>query len=295
VLRSRLAVLAAVAAVGGVLAAVPASHAGAAGGPCSTPPLPARERSSGETAVRHYLRWRTAEFAPDLMGYRKGPRLGPPSKRERSEIVHERGQRELFHENTSTLLIRRLLRDRSKAVRDNADLLDYRMTPIEVRAHWFEERFGAATERATTYAGRCLADTYGGVYRSKPREGVTLTFVFTDDPSSHLAALRQRFRYGSRIRVAQGRWTLTQLQAVSDRIFHDDEAALERLGVDVNGGWIDEEHNEADVGVSHPTAAKQQILTDRYGPMVKLVQMYPPVLLRRSARAVPSPPWPPSS
>jgi hypothetical protein len=85
----------------------------AAAAPCPVEPLPEEVLRSGDDAVERYRELRRRQFTPDLMGYRDGPALGPPSPKERRAIRRALRFRRIFGLNTKRLLIRRLLRDHS--------------------------------------------------------------------------------------------------------------------------------------------------------------------------------------
>src|SRR4051812_48085256 len=109
-----LALLATGAATTGTAAAtVAGSRPPAAPAGCSVGPLSGTVLKNGAASVRAFRRIQARERGPGLMGFRRGPRLGRPSKAERIRIEEALQIRRDFGLNPSTLLIRRLARDDS--------------------------------------------------------------------------------------------------------------------------------------------------------------------------------------
>jgi hypothetical protein len=103
--------------------------AGSAKSACTVAPLSQTVLRHGVASVRHFRELLARERGADLMGFRRGPRLKPPSAHERSQIEDARSLRRQFGLNPSTLLIRRLIRNHSR--RSQVD--DDRPWPAEFR------------------------------------------------------------------------------------------------------------------------------------------------------------------
>ncbi|MEA2397699.1 MAG: hypothetical protein QOK25_1255 [Thermoleophilaceae bacterium] len=237
---------------------------------CVVPRLSAAVRHGGDLAVARYHRQRRREFAHDLMGYRDGPPLRPPSHGERKRIRDIRSTREQFGLNASTLLIRRLMRDR--AHRDRGfGLLGIALTPLEIQTVRFEDRVQDSIAPLDAYAAHCAADEFGGAYFFNRRAGGYVGAIFTAHLGHHVKALRARLRYGALLRVRRGRYTLRQLNAVQRRVNRDwDSGELARQGLDVQSTGRDDQANRVEVGLSNPSPHAAQVLLQRYGYAVRM-------------------------
>ena len=235
---------------------------------CLVRALPLAARVSGDRAARRYIAERRREFAPGLMGFRRGPRLPPPSPAERRQIFLQRGERLLFALNPSRLLIRRLLRDHSPVVRKGLDLVGARLTPLELRTENFEQgAFQKAIYMVEAYGSRCARQDYGGIFTSeRPRQPMLLTVNVTRAVAYYLARYRARFRYGILLRVRRVRFSLATLNQVYARISSDSSHG--RLHLNINRVALNVQANRIDVGLGHPSRRAARLLRRRYGPAV---------------------------
>jgi hypothetical protein len=204
------------------------------------------------------------------MGFRRGPRLPPPSPAERRQISIQRAERLLFALNPSRLLIRRLLRDHSPVVRKGLDLVGARLTPLELRTENFEQGpFQQALSRVDAYGSRCARQDHGGIFTSeRPRQPMLLTVNVTRAVSYYLAHYRSNFRYGILLRVQRVRFSLATLGRVQARITSDWNRGRVHLGI--NRIALNVQANRIDVGLGHPSHRAARILRRRYGPAVHM-------------------------
>jgi DNA-binding transcriptional ArsR family regulator len=253
-----------------LLAVVPVSGSAAAMAHCRVPKLSEAKRAAGAREAHRYMRQRRREFRHDLMGYRRGPKLPPPSRRERRRITDERGARLMFALNPSRLLIRRLLRDHSRAVENSYDELGIALTPLEIRTVRFEYRFQDATGLIDTYAERCARKDDGGAYFSYRRgRGQLFVVNVTRRVDHYLDAYQLRFRYGPLLRVRRVQFSLRALSHAQAKLNRDwDNGRLARDHIDVVSTGIDEERNAVVVDLSNPSRRTARILRRRYGQAV---------------------------
>lgn len=229
------------------------------------------ERHAAHTELRRELRRRRRERATDLMGYRAGPALGRPSRRERRRIESVRHDRLFFAGlNPSRLLIRRLLRDRHVLRHTEPGFPP--MTPIERRDFDFQQtRELSAQGRIWRYGRRCAPGRYGGEYPTvRWPEGIRIHVRFTANRAVEAAHLRARYPYAPLLVFERARFTLRELNAVERRIERDSDA-LVRQGFRISLLAVDERHNAVEVGIDRPTAAQRAELRRRYGPSVRVV------------------------
>lgn len=206
------------------------------------------------------------------MGYRHGPRLPRPSRKERREIADERASRLQFALNPNRLLIRRLLRDRSPTVRNSYDLYGFALAPLELRTVNFEERFQDSTARVDKYAARCGRRHYGGAYFSyRPARPQLFVVNVTTRVDHYLDAYQARFRYGRLLRVRRVRFSEITLERVQNKVDADwDSGWLKRRKLDVTSTGLDDEQNAVIVTLSNPSRRAARILRRRYGPAVRM-------------------------
>jgi hypothetical protein len=239
---------------------------------CRVPTLPAGTRAAGAQAARRYVEERHREFGPGLMGYRRGPKLPPATPRERREIADQRAARLQFGLNPSSRLIRRLLRDKSEAVRNSYSLIDIALTPLEVRTVKFELHLEGVTALVDRYSAHCARGDDGGTYFARRRgRGELLVVNVTRNAGHYREAYRARFRYGSLLRVRRVRFSVIALKRVQQKVDRDwSRGDLARLGVDVVSTGIDDQRNAVGVDLSNPSARAAAILRNRYGPAIRM-------------------------
>ena len=231
---------------------------------CSVAPLDASELAAGAAAVRRYRAGRERQFAPDLMGYRDGPALGPPSRRERRRIRASIGFRRLFALNTNRLLIRRLLRDHRRANYD----FGVPLAPLEIRSMRFRDKVGSGMGRVEEYLERCARGVSGGVYLAdRVPEGAAVIVNLTGERDRHEQALRMRYRYADLLESRLVRYTLQYLEDLQEQI-SDDWDELERRGVDLTSLSTSTENNRVEVTLRNPSRRAAAILAERYGEAV---------------------------
>jgi hypothetical protein len=239
---------------------------------CHVPTFSAKTHAAGDRAARRYARERRREFRHDLMGYRQGPKLPRLTRKERREIADERASRLQFALNPNRLLIRRLLRDRSRTVRNSVDLIGFALAPLEVRTVDFEDRFQDSTARVDEYTARCGRRHYGGAYfvyrRARPQ---LLVVNVTAHVDRYLDALEAHFRYQKLLRVRRVRFSEIALQRVQNRVDADwDRGWLARRKLDISSTGLDDEQNAVIVSLSNPSRRAARILRRRYGPAVRM-------------------------
>jgi hypothetical protein len=246
------------------LALVPAGAASAAA-PCPVKRLPAEVLREGDAAVERYRERRALQFTPDLMGYRDGPALGPPSRRERRRIRRAIEFRRDFRLNTSRLLVRRLLRDRTPAVRRTVGDWGLPLTPLEVRELGFRRMVQDTNGPVQSYAGRCARRVSGGTYLDQDApNGIEVVLSVVSGKERHLEALRPRYRLRGLLRVRRVRFTERHLRSVSDEIAEDfgEIDSLYSTSLSIR-------HNRVLVGLRNPGPGDQRLLRRRYGPALR--------------------------
>ncbi len=223
---------------------------------------------AGDAAVRHYRRDRRRQFAPDLMGYREGPPLPPPSEWEQTEIEESVRFRKTFALNTSRLLIRRLLRDRSKEVEDSITRFSVPLAPPEARGMSFRDELRSSRKPLLAYMSQCAKDEDGGLYLADlVPKGVVLVVNVTGRPRHHLRELRARFAHRGVMRVRKVTYSERYLRALSNRLVKDSDA-LEGRGLDISEVAVDVELNRVAVGLKNPSPMARRVLVQRYGRAV---------------------------
>ena len=231
--------------------------------PCPGPELSPGELTRGAAEVRVYRTERARMFAPDLMGYRGGPRLGRPSRSERREIADALEVRRGLGLNTDRLLIRRLLRDSHAPVVDP----DTPVTRLERRVLGRQDAFDDAIGGIQNFVENCVPGQAGLYEDRTPHDGFFLVALVTRDPEGTLTALRARYRYGDLLRVRVVRYSADQLKAVTDAIDRDDRFLRSR-GIDIRSLGTDIERNRVEVGLRRPSARARALLRRRYGDVV---------------------------
>lgn len=250
-----------------LLALAPAAAVAA---PCPIATLPDDTLASGDEAVERYRELRRLQFDPDLMGYRDGPALGPPTMQERRAIRPALRFRRDFGLNRSRLLVRRLLRDRSPAVRRSAGEWGTPLTALERRDLAFRTRVQNATYPVRRYVDRCAREVNGGTHldQSAP-QGIRVVVSVVADRQRHLEALRARYRLRGLLRVRSVRFTERQLRSLMDRITADlDE--LDRTGVEVRSVSLYIARNRVEVTLDDPSSRARRLLRRRYGPALRV-------------------------
>lgn len=235
---------------------------------CSVKPLPRAELREGEAATRRFRSLQTRERAPDLMGFRYGPRLPPPSPRERRLIREWSQERRFFGLNPSHLLVRRLMRDHSPRSRTSF-VLDLKVTRIEERDLRFRTRIEDALGKVDRYGRRCAADTWADVYldyRPWPAR-YRVVALFKGPLAAHRRALARRYRFHQLMHLRSVRYSLRELFAVQRDIDRDWDEWKAR-GFEINNTGIDPERNVVVVGMEHPTKAARAAFRERYGRAV---------------------------
>jgi hypothetical protein len=224
----------------------------------------------GDEAVQRYREARRLQFTPDLMGYRDGPALGPPSARERRAIREALRFRRDFGLNTSRLLVRRLLRDRSPTVRRSAAEYGTPLAPPEQRDLEFRIEVEHSTRPIHRYVGRCARAVSGGIHIDQGhRRGIHVVVSVVSGRARHLRALSERYRLRALLRVRRVRFTERRLRAVQDRLA-DDFAELRALGVDLRSSTLLIARNRVAVSVEEPTPRERRLLRRRYGPTLRI-------------------------
>jgi hypothetical protein len=218
--------------VAGLLLLALAPQAGAAA-PCPIERLPDETLRTGDDTVKRYQELCRLQFTPDLMGYRDGPALGPPSAGELRRIRSALRFRRFFGLNQSRLLVRRLLRDRSPAVRRSAADLGTPLTPIEQRDFDFRLRVQNRTASVHRYVDQCARRVSGGIHLDQDdRDGIHIVVSVVAGRGRHLEALQARYRFRALLRVRRVRFTERRLDSVMNRI-NGDLDELRRIGVHV--------------------------------------------------------------
>jgi hypothetical protein len=256
--------------MGAIFAAAVAS-AGTASASCPVPRLTDSQRHAANVRVQRQFHRRKRERAHDLMGYRDGPRLGPPSRSELRRISYARENRLFFGGlNPNRLLVRRLLRDHSGRVVRGWDGLEFPMTRIEQRDMAFQERVISSQGTVERFGKRCARRTYAGEFPTvRWPAGIRIHVLFTGHLRRNARRLAARYPYERLVIVRRARFTLVQLNAVDRRIERDHEE-LERAGVDISIWGVDEEHNQVLLGVESITRAGRAEVRRRYGAKVRI-------------------------
>ena len=244
-----------------VAATVVAATAAAPGAPvqagahCSVAPLSKSELRDGDAASRRFRALQTRERAPDLMGFRYGPRLPPPSPRERRRVRELSHERRFFGLNPSHLLVRRLMRDHSPRSRTSL-LVGIQVTRIEERDLLFRTRIEDALGKVDRYGKRCAPDTWADVYLDYTPWPARYRVValFNGPLAAHRRALARRYRFRGLMDFRSVRYSLRELFAVQRDIDRDWDGWKAR-GFEINNTGIDPERNVVVVGMEHPTRA----------------------------------------
>jgi hypothetical protein len=242
-------------------------------GACSVAPLSGTVLERGAASVRHFRRIQARERRPGLMGFRRGPRLGPPTKAERTRISEARQIRRDFGLNPSTLLIRRLARDHSHRSRRSFWLPPLRVTALEERDLRVRERVetGGLNE-LDRYVKHCARKTYAGMYFDRDRPWPAeyrIVVLFKGPLERHRELFRTRLRYHSLMPVRHGRFSLRDLGAVQERLDADWDQ-WKRDGFELNTQGFDARRNAIVVGIGNPSRRATDAFRERYGSAVIL-------------------------
>lgn len=255
--------------VAGLLLLALGPQVGAAA-PCPIERLPDETLRAGDNAVKRYQELRRLQFTPDLMGYRDGPALGPPSARERRRIRSALRFRRFFGFNQSLLLVRRLLRDRSPAVRRSAADVGTPLTALEQRDFDFRLRLQNGTASVHRYVDRCARRVSGGIHLDQDDpDGIHIVVSVVAGRDRHLEALRGRYRFRALLRVRLVRFTERRLDSVMDQI-SGDLYALRRIGVHVRSVALLIVQNRVAVTLRDGSRRDRRLLRRRYGPVVRI-------------------------
>jgi hypothetical protein len=271
---ARSAIAAAVAAVTAVLAGVSAgaSQPRVAGNACSAPVLRGSVLRRGAATVHDFRRAQTRERASDLMGFRRGPRLAPPSSTESARIERARSLRGQIGLNPSTLLIRRLARDHSRRSQSSFLFPGLKVTAIEERDLALRDRFENKLLEVSGYGVRCARDVYGGLYVDAGRPWPAryrIVALFKPPVAPHGAALRTRFRYHGVLPLHAARHSLQELFDLQARVEQDRDDWRSK-GYDVQSVGIDVRRNVVVAGISNPSPGATAAFRERYGSAVVL-------------------------
>lgn len=251
--------------VAGLLLLALAPEADAAA-PCPIERLPDETLRTGDDVVERYQELRRLQFTPDLMGYRDGQALAPPSPSERRAIRRALRFRRIFGLNETRLLIRRLLRDRSPAVRRAESDWGTPLTSVEERDFAFRMRVESSTWAVHRYVELCAGRVSGGIHLNQnARGGIHVVVSVVAGRAHHVEALRDRYRFRALLRVRVVRFTERRLQALMDRL-NGDVDEIERLGVDVDSFGLSITHNRVFMEVEGLTRRERRLLRRRYGP-----------------------------
>jgi hypothetical protein len=240
---------------------------------CPVPRLTHAQKHRAHVEIRREARRRRREGAPDLMGYRDGPALGRPDRRERRDIADARAERSLVGLNPRRLLIRRLLRADSPAIRKSWELIAAPMTSLELRDYFFQQdRVVESQSRIERYGRRCVPQTYAGEYTTvRWREGIRVHVLFTKSRGKYGRRLAARYPYAALMKVHRARFTLRYLNALQRRIDADwDE--LHRQGIQVSLTGVRVEYNAVELVIPHPSHEDRTELRRRYGTAIRIVQ-----------------------
>jgi hypothetical protein len=237
---------------------------------CPVEPLPTGTLAAGDAEVESYREDRRVQFGPDLMGYRDGPALGRPSARERRTIRSALRFRRTFGLNDSRLLIRRLLRDRSPAVRRTAAEYGTPLAPLEQRELEFRIEVQNSTRPVHRYVARCARAVSGGIHLDQRDPlGIRVVVSVVAGRARHLEALSERYRLRSLLRVRRVRFTERRLRVVQDRL-GDDFDELQALGVDMRSTTLSIARNRVIATVVDASPSDRRLLRRRYGPPLRI-------------------------
>jgi hypothetical protein len=237
---------------------------------CRVASLSPPTRLEGKHAVARYRRLRRREHRADLMGFRRGPRLGPPS---RAELRHIRASLRFRHEfrlNGSRLLIRRLLRTQRNDIDPDGGGTGVPLTAIEVRDLAFRDRVERASGRLARFQSRCVPEAAAGIYLFDRRAGVYVRARFTTRLQRHRRALLRRFPYGPLLKIAGAAFTTVQLQETQDRISRDFDL-LRSKHITIVQTDVDPVHDRVTIELKHPRPRAARYLRHRYGRAVRVV------------------------
>jgi hypothetical protein len=202
------------------------------------------------------------------MGYRKGPPLGPPSAAERKRIRDAKDARTFFHLNTSTLLIRRLIRNPPP---QRVDPLDVLMTRVEQRDMAFRGVVQSTSAPIDRYQRSCAKGEAVQPYLFDRRAGVFFGADFTRDVARHRRELAQRYRFRSLLRVKQVPFSDEDLAGATDEVGNDwDDGVLAGLGLRVSDVGTDSQADRIIVDLENPSPEARKVLHDRYGDIVRM-------------------------
>jgi len=262
----------AVATVAGVSAARP----GVTVASCSVAGLPASALARGRAEVVGYRRLRRTEFGPDLMGYRRGPRLGLPTRSERRYIAEVADRRRFFQLNTNRLLIRRL--EHAPAAYQG---FEFPLTDVEVRETLdFQNSLTRALGVIDRFGRRCHPGSYADAALQRlagPRGGWRVVISFTDPVSLSGPAVKARFRFAALTRIRQVRYSTRTLLGIQAQISHDDisgpsgrPSRFDQAGLRFSSDGIDTLADRVVLGLENPSPPAAVTLLRWYGPAVRL-------------------------
>lgn len=112
------------------------------------------------------------------------------------------------------------------------------------------------------------ADVSGGLYIDNAAGGI-VTFLVTDDPEPHVAALDLLIGPDAAVAVRQVRWTEAELRDIQDRVSAD-EAFLASLPARMTTASVDVIDNIAELTISSPVADAGQRIVEHFGAEGKL-------------------------
>jgi hypothetical protein len=244
------------------------------GGGCSVRPLPRAALHRAAADVSEYRRIEARQRRPDLMGFRRGPRLGPPSKAERARIEEAREQRRDNGLNPSTLLIRRLARDHStRSLRSRSFwVTGLKVTTVEELGLRFRDRVEAELPKIEPYVRQCARTTYAGEYFDSGRPWPAryrIVVLFKGPLERHRKLFRTRVRYHSLMPIRHARFSLHDFAAVQERLDADWED-WKRQGFELNTQGFDVRRNAIVVGIANPSPDATEAFRERYGSAVIL-------------------------
>jgi hypothetical protein len=168
------------------------------------------------------------------------------------------------------LLLRRLFRERVRKVVHYIDGTPF--TPIEWRDFRFQQRRVIPSQgKVERYGKRCAPGAYAGEYPTmRWPEGIRIHVRFTRELAANARRLRARHRYAPLLRFHPARFTLRELNAVSNRIAEDSDQ-LAADGIEMSTVSVGERRNRVLVGTCHgDRTAQERELRRRYGPTVRV-------------------------
>lgn len=136
------------------------------------------------------------------------------------------------------------------------------------RADATQEELLAAIEADVRPYTRRHAETFAGLWLGRGAHDGKVVVAFTAGVDRHRRALRERFRYGDRLRVVQRRRSVRELDALRDRIFAQRDALKVRHGFTITTGGLDLVENQVGIGMRDPSRRAERILRERFGPAV---------------------------